>query len=333
MVEPTRVDNQCYLCHSSEMELLSDKGRYNIHLLNKVCKGCGLAQISPRPRYEEVLSYYKNGTFIDENQDRNYEKRFDDSIQQCMNVAKNLKADLIKYAPDIISSKSFRVLEIGSYCGAFLSAWKETFPNLAISGVEPDSDIAAFSKTKVKVPIYVSTLEEFEHKAVESYDLIVSFAVLEHIFNPLEFMCMVNKLLKPNGLIFFWVPNMHSHSTWLPFWYDWYLKEHLFHFSAPTITRLFAQAGFLPLTIDEEKKLAVLAIKSDKIPPEALNAKDDYRRVLQSHHRFKREHFFYQFTNIGRFAMFLLFLLFGHKLGFKIYKTLINFWQRRNTET
>lgn len=322
MVETkSNMNEKCYLCHSSDLEILSDRGRGNIYLCNKVCKICGLAQRLPIPSYEEVISYYKKGTFIDENQDRNYDRMFNKQYAHFIAENREIRSKLLKYAPDIVSN-NFRVLEIGSHCGAFLKACKEEFPMASISGVEPDKDIANFAKTKLDKDIYISTLEELEDENIEPYDIIVSFAVLEHIYNPLDFMRIVNKLTKPGGFIFFRVPNIHSHSTGWPFWYDWYLKEHLFHYSPQTITRLFAQSGFLSVEINGKNSLSVLAAKTDKIPQEALEAKDDYRKVLQSHQRFKREHFFYQFTSPIRFAKLCLFLLFGHRNGFKILKSI-----------
>ena len=163
------TDEICYLCRSRDFAILSEKGRGKILLLNKVCKKCGLAQRSPRPTHEEVLSYYKNGTFFYENQDRNYERIFRGQYKNYWQIAAGLKTELAKYiSEDYLQSKSFRILEVGSHCGAFLSACKEIFTRADISGIEPFEDIALFSQSKLgdNCNIHVATLEDFSKKEI-----------------------------------------------------------------------------------------------------------------------------------------------------------------------
>lgn len=293
----------------------------NIPLVNKVCKVCGLTQRSPLPSIEEVRSYYLDGTFIDENQDRNFNRLFKRQYKDCFLRASFLRENLLEN--NVYNSGTFRILEIGSHIGTFLAVCNEVFPNAEIFGIEPDAGAAEFSKTVSRATVYRTTFEDFCcSTSVEKFDIVVSFAVLEHIYDPTGFMKMVKKIINPGGSIFFEVPNMHSHSTGWPFWYDWYLKEHLFHFSTPTITRLFGHAGFLVKKTYEIKTLRVFAVESEYIQQEVLEAKDDYRKVLQSHLAFKKEHLMQQLKSPIKFLKLLLFIVFGHKRAFALTKYL-----------
>lgn len=310
---------QCYLCHGENLIFLSDRGRGNIALLNKVCKDCGLAQRSPMPGREEVMKYYSTGSFMDENQDRNYSRLFKRQYNVFYLRASLLRDNIIENM--LYKDRPLRILEIGSHIGTFLAACVDVFPEARVSGIEPDPGASEFSRTVAKAEIHQMTFENFYNSnSGEKFDVIVSFAVLEHIHDPLGFMNMVRKIIEPGGAVFFEVPNMHSHSTGWPFWYDWYLKEHLFHFSAPTIRRLFAQSGFIVKKTYEDKTLRVFAVESKDIAQELLSAKDDYNKVLKSHEAFKKEHLLKQFKSPAQFCKFMLFLLLGHKKAFAAVK-------------
>lgn len=310
------MSEQCYLCRGKNLVLLSERGRGNITLINKVCRDCGLAQRSPMPGPEEVMEYYSTGSFIDENQDRNYDRLFKKQYNAFYLRASLLRENIIDNK--LYKDRPLRILEIGSHIGTFLAACVNVFPEARVSGIEPDRGAAEFSRTAAKAEIHQMTFDNFCNSySGEKFDVIVSFAVLEHIHDPLGFMNMVRGIIKPGGAVFFEVPNMHSHSTGWPFWYDWYLKEHLFHFSAPTIRRLFAQSGFIVKKTYEDKTLRAFAVESKDIPQELLSAKDDYNKVLKSHEAFKKEHLFQQLANPVKLLKLILFLLLGHQRAFR----------------
>ena len=81
--------------------------------------------------------------------------------------------------------------------------------------------------------------------------------VLEHISNPLALLREINKILKPQGVLFVEVPNLDSLEFQL-FREKWgYLSapRHLNHFTTQTLTRILNKAGFriieisFPITI------------------------------------------------------------------------------------
>jgi 2-polyprenyl-3-methyl-5-hydroxy-6-metoxy-1,4-benzoquinol methylase len=58
------------------------------------------------------------------------------------------------------------------------------------------------------------------------FDVVTAFDVLEHIFEPKNFIKEIKRILKPNGLVFLYVPNLESASFHL-------MKENS-HFIWPT---------------------------------------------------------------------------------------------------
>ena len=70
-----------------------------------------------------------------------------------------------------------------------------------------DTPIADFAKINV-IPLRHEYLLPFENETFES---VLSFGVLEHVFDDKESLAEINRILKPNGLFFcFWLPYKHS---------------------------------------------------------------------------------------------------------------------------
>lgn len=84
--------------------------------------------------------YYLSGGFIDENQDRNYERTFKNNFPTYHNKALYLH-DKLKEAGHCLPAQA-KCLEIGSHSGYFLAAIKKVFPDSVVHGIEPDKGAA-----------------------------------------------------------------------------------------------------------------------------------------------------------------------------------------------
>lgn len=96
---------------------------------------------------------------------------------------------------------STNLLEIGCGNGFFLD--KVSSLGMQIQGVDINKDAVAFCKAK---GLQVEATDVFD--LTTSYDLVVSFQVLEHMDNPKRlFEFLVNKLVSPGGYLIIAVPN------------------------------------------------------------------------------------------------------------------------------
>jgi hypothetical protein len=78
--------------------------------------------------------------------------------------------------------------------------------------------------------------------------------VLEHVSNPRALLTEVSRILQPNGIILVCVPNLHylrTKGALLGLVNKakgmWHLDEHLFHYTAGTLTRMLELTGFEPM--------------------------------------------------------------------------------------
>lgn len=98
--------------------------------------------------------------------------------------------------------ESNSVLEIGCGNGAFLSKIRTLVPNYI--GVEYNEEAIKNAREK---GLNVCGLDEEMHLVKGSYDFVISFHVLEHVENPMEFIQKMCSFLKKDGRICISVPN------------------------------------------------------------------------------------------------------------------------------
>lgn len=104
--------------------------------------------------------------------------------------------------------RSLNILEIGTGSGFFLSFARDQFPSACFTGLEYDERL--LSTTALRAPfanLAQGNAENFE-LGFGQYDLIVSFQVIEHLYNPGAMLDNVKAHLKPGGLFLVTTPNL-----------------------------------------------------------------------------------------------------------------------------
>ncbi len=87
-----------------------------------------------------------------------------------------------------------------------------------------------------------------------SVDVVLSFYALEHVGDLEGALAKVRTLLKPEGTFYFIVPNAYANIA------DFVVADHINHFSAPSLTRMLAGAGFEIVEIDDESHDAAFVV-------------------------------------------------------------------------
>jgi 2-polyprenyl-3-methyl-5-hydroxy-6-metoxy-1,4-benzoquinol methylase len=102
-----------------------------------------------------------------------------------------------------------KVLEVGAGMGMFSKKIKSNdYTGLEISQ-------SAIEKAKEKsISLSKEFIEDHSRRFYEKYDVVCSFQVLEHVFNPYEFLKNCLDSLKPNGLFIIAVPSEDSFLTY-----------------------------------------------------------------------------------------------------------------------
>jgi SAM-dependent methyltransferase len=97
-----------------------------------------------------------------------------------------------------------RLLDIGAGRGELLLAARQD--GWAVVGIEPSTNFAAFAEHHAGIEILRCPVEECRFPDA-SFDVVILSAVLEHLYNPVETVREVARILRPGGAVFIDVPN------------------------------------------------------------------------------------------------------------------------------
>jgi len=231
-VETAGHSAACPLCGNSEVsDFLSTSDRFHLrrevyHLLR--CSSCsGVWLVSP-PKPEEMAFHY----------DEDYHRTI-------VAGGETSAASRWQRHRDLISRHKQRgaILDIGCSSGGFLGtmqrgSWK-------LYGIEMEASTAEKARSATGAEVFVGDAVAAPFPP-ESFDVITAFDVLEHVYQPRQFLGKVLEWLKPGGIFYTMLPNIDSWEARMlgTYWYGLELPRHLFHFSPRSLRQLMAALGF-----------------------------------------------------------------------------------------
>jgi SAM-dependent methyltransferase len=223
---PPREDGGRARRDVSPYSCASHSGRTHGQILR--CLTCGMIFMRPRLSSEALVAEYEK--VIDPVYLDNMPARFE-----------TFRRTLGRIAP-ILGSPA-KVLEVGSYCGAFLRIARER--GIDIVGIEPSAWAAEQASRWTDAPVYQGTLDDVPPD-LGPFDAVVAWDVVEHFADPVAELQKINRLMPIGGRLFFctlmvdnWFPRLVG-SYW-----PWFMDMHLFYFDASTIREVLRRSGFV----------------------------------------------------------------------------------------
>jgi SAM-dependent methyltransferase len=220
-LEP-RVNPACVVCHGRTFELrcnaaelaaqqaelerfhrarlarrrrgeLDERARFTQNYVTELvaCTTCGMLMRSPRPRAADVARAYEDDVYTPER------------------VAELLAAQKATFGPKLAQLESLgparRILEVGSYVGAFLEVARAAGCDAV--GVDPGHQLAK-SCTERRLPVLEGTLEELAPRLCENpYDAITIWNTFDQLPDPRATLRALARCLKPAGVLAIRVPH------------------------------------------------------------------------------------------------------------------------------
>lgn len=146
------------------------------------------------------------------------------------------------------NKKNLDVLEIGTGSGFFLDFAKDSFADSRFSGVEYDERLLAETSSRVPCAHLIQGNAENFDLGKSRFDLVVSFQVIEHLYNPGFMLDNVRSHLRPGGLLLITTPNLSGLGAKLmkEKWHG-YREDHVSLKGKDEWDLLVASYGFEPL--------------------------------------------------------------------------------------
>ncbi|HLE13997.1 MAG TPA: class I SAM-dependent methyltransferase [Anaerolineales bacterium] len=236
----------CNLCNDPRATLYCEISDYlmerdEIHATYVKCANCGLIYQNPRPTIGEINTHYPP----------NY-----DSYQEDLKPASKFKSRFADYGIEkrcrIINAYKYggRLLDVGCATGKFLKGMQR-FPGWELFGVELNAEAANIARRSPGLEISTGTLEETRFPT-SYFDAITLWDVLEHLHDPKSTLVEIKRILKPDGILVFRIPNGGSWDARLfgKYWFGMDAPRHLYVFDVQTISDLLQRSGFNVIDIN-----------------------------------------------------------------------------------
>lgn len=240
------VEVACPACQSRQSQ--AEFTKYGLDY--RACSQCGTVFISPRPTPEILEDFYTHS--------QNYEF-WNSHIFPASEAVRREKifrprADLLEEICRRHRVETNVLLEVGAGFGTFCEEMRGLKVFREIIAVEPTPSLAKTCRERglnvVESAFETAPLEN------ESADVVAAFEVIEHLFEPRQFVARCHQLLRPNGLLVLTCPNVRGFDiATLGVLSDAVDAEHLNYFHPASLSQLVNSCGFEVLEIQTPGKL------------------------------------------------------------------------------
>jgi len=158
--------------------------------------------------------------------------------------------DYVKVLPKLerIRPAKGKLLEIGCSTGLLLTEIRKAGWNAC--GVEPNEWGYNLAKEKYGLDVVNAYFQDAGY-ADETFDVVMMLHVIEHIPNPIEALTLLNKLIKPGGVLVMETPRYDT------IWFKILkgrersvIPGHLYYFTRKSLTEMASKAGFELIELD-----------------------------------------------------------------------------------
>lgn len=240
------VPNNCHFCGKTSFEHTPTKFRYPTDKSVYECLSCGLVFLHPLMTPEEERAFYEKEYA------ETYSREKGTTIEELHNKR---KPDAEMYY-EWVKRNAFPYtdcLEVGCASGYFLEYLRNEKGFENVAGVEIHPVLRRMCKK-----LDIQTFSSIEDCESGSFSFLFAFFLLEHLSDPVRFLCETKRVCRPGGKIFVVVPNVKDallSSYEIPAFRDFYFTPaHQFYFSPTTLRDAFRKAGLRNVGIYPEQR-------------------------------------------------------------------------------
>jgi 2-polyprenyl-3-methyl-5-hydroxy-6-metoxy-1,4-benzoquinol methylase len=188
-------------------------------------------------------SFWENESYYEENYREEYSANLNSYTKpnEHLNVYKNVNKRQFNQFKKFLNSET-NFLEIGCSFGGILKQINKI--NIkSKNAIEPNKKDSFFCSKKYKNVNIINSIFQNHDFGKQKFNLIVSFEVLEHVYNIDTFLKKVSSVLDNNGIVNFEVPNHndallrnYNVERYKTFYYH---KAHIHYFTPDSLKKIF----------------------------------------------------------------------------------------------
>ncbi|MET4697232.1 2-polyprenyl-6-hydroxyphenyl methylase/3-demethylubiquinone-9 3-methyltransferase [Constrictibacter sp. MBR-5] len=241
------VETPCPACGDDAGAPLYEK----YGMTHRRCAACATQYVSPRPSPAVLRDFYRGS----ENYAYFARHIFPASAEQRRERLFRPRAAMVADLARASGMDRPALVEVGAGYGLFCEEVRATGVFGRIVGVEPTPDLAGICRDK-GIEVIESAVEEID--AVEPFDILAAFEVIEHLFDPAAFLTACRQLVRPGGRILLTCPNIQGFDTILLGSASSAVDhEHLNYFNPDSMALLLRRAGFEDIEVTTPGRLDV----------------------------------------------------------------------------
>lgn len=200
------------------------------------CDDCGFRFTEDPPEEADCGKYYKG---------ENYVSHSDTSSGFINTVYHKVRSIMLSRKSDLIRTLSNKktLLDVGSGTGYFPAHMKAK--GYDVTGIEVDDDARAYSIKKFGIIVYPPS--DLKNGVIKGpFSFITLWHVLEHLYDPDQYLQKFYQLLEDDGYLIIAVPNFDSTdgNKYSIYWAGYDVPRHLWHFNAKSMEIIANRHGF-----------------------------------------------------------------------------------------
>jgi SAM-dependent methyltransferase len=177
----------CPACGGGEYILQFNKEGFDYVL----CDSCNTLFVNPRPPFELLADFY-----IQSPSTKFWVNEFFKPVAEARRI-KIFRPRAEYVAQKFGSNPEWIVGDIGAGFGLFLEELSKIWPLSKLVAIEPSEEMSEICKTKgfEALPCTIEDVTGWDTK----FDLLTSFELFEHVYDPQTFLRKIRELLRPGG--------------------------------------------------------------------------------------------------------------------------------------
>lgn len=222
------------------------------------CAACGTLFQTPRPSIAAFEAFYRDSA-----SSRYWAEVFFPAVAEIRR--EKIFRPRVERLSRLCADKNIRVArltDVGAGYGIFLDEWRGAFPSTEALAIEPSSLLAQSCRVKgfQVVEEIVENVKGYDHTA----DLVTCFEVLEHVYDPVNFVGALAKLARPGGYVFLSTLGINGFDLQV-LWErssQIFPPHHINFLSVSGFERLFERAGLIDVLVTTPGQLDVDIVRN-----------------------------------------------------------------------